>query len=135
MTPKPPPLPLIPPPLPLASRRARRRHRQSLETEISWFLLVCALDVVFTHIALHLSSIGATQLTIVESNPIARFVIENYGLRGMVVFKAASALVVVGIALLIRPHRPLVSRLLLIGGTTVVGAVVVYTIRLLLLHR
>ncbi|MFM7055707.1 MAG: DUF5658 family protein [Planctomycetota bacterium] len=135
MTPKPPPLPADPPPLPLAPRKSGRRQRRSLETEISWFFLVCALDVVFTHIALHLSSIGATQLTFVESNPLARFVIENWGLRGMVVFKASSALVVVAIALLIRPHRPLVSRLLLLGGTTVVGAVVVYTVRLLLLHR
>lgn len=135
MTLNPPPLPTTPPPLPLASRKARRRGRPPLETEIAWFLLVSALDVVFTHIALHLSSIGATQLNFVESNPIARWVIENYGVRGMVVFKASSSLLVVGIALGIRPFRPLVSRLLLLGGTIVVGAVVVYTVRLLLLHR
>ncbi|MFM8475954.1 MAG: DUF5658 family protein [Planctomycetaceae bacterium] len=134
MTPTPPPLPTTPPPLP-PPRRSRRRARRQLETEISWFLLVSALDVVFTHIALQLSSVGATQVTFVESNPIARVVIQNWGLRGMVVFKASSALLVVAIALLIRPHRPLVSRLLLLGGTAVVGAVVVHTLRLLLLHR
>lgn len=135
MTPTPPPLPATPPPLPPPTRRGRRRARRQLETEISWFLLVCALDVVFTHIALQLSSIGATQLTFVESNPIARVVIQNWGLRGMAVFKASSAFVVVAIVLLIRPYRPLVSRLLLLGGTAVVGAVVVHTLRLLLLHR
>jgi hypothetical protein len=131
----PPPLPQTPPALPQKSRRAKRRRRLPLETEISWFLLVCALDVVFTHIALHLSSIGATQLNFVESNPLARWVIQTWGLRGMVVFKASSSLLVVAIALAIRPVRPLVSRLLLLGGTLVVGAVVVYSVRLLILHR
>ncbi|MFM7040276.1 MAG: DUF5658 family protein [Planctomycetaceae bacterium] len=135
MTRTPPPLPPPPPPPQPASRKSKRRRRLPLETEISWFLLVCALDVVFTHIALHLTSIGATQLNFVESNPLARWVIQNWGLRGMVVFKASSSLLVVAIALAIRPVRPLVSRLLLLGGTLVVGVVVVYSVRLLILHR
>lgn len=129
----PPPLPPDPPPP--KSRKPKRRRRLPLETEISWFLLVCALDVVFTHIALHLTSIGATQLNFVESNPLARWVIQSWGLRGMVIFKASSSLLVVAIALAIRPVRPLISRLLLLGGTLVVGAVVVYSVRLLILHR
>jgi hypothetical protein len=53
----------------------------------------------------------------------------------MVIFKASSSLLVVAIALAIRPVRPLISRLLLLGGTLVVGAVVVYSVRLLILHR
>jgi hypothetical protein len=112
-----------------------KRRRLPLETEVCWFLLVCALDVVFTHIALRLSAAGHTQLRFVESNPVARWVIHHWGLEGMVVFKASLSLLVVAIALGIRPLRPLTARLLLVGGTAVVGAVVVYSIRLLLLHR
>lgn len=54
---------------------------------------------------------------------------------GMVMFKAVLSLLVAGIAVVVHPHRPLVARGLLYGGTLVVGTVVVYSMRLLLLHR
>jgi hypothetical protein len=113
----------------------KHRRRLPLESEICWFLLVCALDVVFTHIALRQSAAGMTQATFVESNPIARRVIQNWGLTGMVIFKGSLSLLVVAIALIIRHARPVTARLLLLGGTAAVAAVVIYSLRLLLLHR
>jgi hypothetical protein len=113
----------------------KHRRRLPLESEICWFLLACALDVVFTHIALRQSAAGVTQATFVESNPVARWVIHKWGLAGMVVFKGSLSLLVVAIALTIRTVRPVTARLLLLGGTVAVAAVVVYSLRLLLLHR
>lgn len=113
----------------------KHRRRLPLESEICWFLLVCALDVVFTHIALRQSASGMTQVTFVESNPLARWVIENWGLAGMVIFKGSLSLLVVAVAITIRNARPVTAKLLLMGGTVAVAAVVVYSLRLLLQHR
>ena len=119
----------------MSSRGRQRKSRQALETAISWFLLACALDVAMTHILLHQSAAGNTTVTFVESNPLARQILHRWGLMGMVLFKAVLSLLVAGIAVVVHPHRPLVARGLLYGGTLVVGTVVVYSMRLLLLHR
>jgi len=119
----------------MSGRGRQRKSRQALETAISWFLLACALDVAMTHILLHQSAAGNTTVTFVESNPLARHVLHRWGLMGMVLFKASLSLLVAGIAVVVHPYRPLVARGLLYGGTLVVGTVVVYSMRLLLLHR
>lgn len=112
-----------------------KKTKIPLETEASWFLLACALDVVMTFVLLHMSATGQTSVRIVESNPLARWVIHHWGLSGMIVFKSAMSVLVVGIALAVYRVRPVVARLLLVGGTIVVTAVVVYSVRMLLLHR
>lgn len=112
---------------------ARRWLR--FETEISWFALASALDVALTFIVLHYSNSGFTQSTIVESNPVARWFIHQWGLIGMAGFKFLLTLIVVVIAEYVGRHRPAVARGLLVGGTAVVGYVVVHSIRLLLAHR
>ncbi len=113
----------------------KKRSRFPLETEASWFLLACALDVVMTFLLLHLSASGHTTVRFVESNPLARWVIHHWGLPGMITFKAGLSVLVVGIAMVVYRVRPIVARLLLIGGTVVVAAVVVYSVRMMLLHR
>lgn len=113
----------------------KKRSRFPLETEASWFLLACALDVVMTFLLLHMSASGNSTVRFVESNPLARWVIHQWGLPGMIVFKTGLSGLVVGIALIVYPVRPVVARLLLIGGTIVVTAVVVYSVRMMLLHR
>ncbi len=114
---------------------ARRKRGFPLETEASWFLLACALDVVLTFLLLHMSASGQTTVRIVESNPLARWVIHHWGLPGMIAFKTAMSVLVVGIAFAVHRVRPLVARLLLVGGTIVVAAVVAYSVRMLILHR
>jgi len=119
----------------MSGRRPARRKRQVLETAISWFLLACTLDVVMTHILLQQSAAGHTSVTFVESNPLARHVLNRWGLPGMIVFKASLSLLVAVIALIVHFRRPWVALGLLYGGTAVVGTVVVYSVRLLLQHR
>jgi len=111
------------------------RSRFPLETEASWFLLACALDVVMTFLLLHMSASGHTTVRIVESNPLARWAIHQWGLPGMIVFKTGLSVLVVGIAMAVYRVRPVVARLLLVGGAMVVTAVVVYSVRMMLLHR
>ncbi|MEY4188294.1 MAG: hypothetical protein RIT02_3328 [Planctomycetota bacterium] len=119
----------------MSGRGRQRKSRQALETAISWFLLACALDVAMTHILLHQSAAGNTTVTFVESNPLARHILHRWGLMGMVLFKASLSLLVAGIAVVVHTRRPWLALGLLYSGTTVVGTVVVYSVRLLLQHR
>lgn len=112
---------------------ARRGLR--FETEISWFVLASVLDIVMTFLALRFSAEGQTRGMIIESNPVARWVLARWGIQGMVIFKLAMTTVVVTIAEIVGSVRPQVARALLWGGTIVVSSVVIYTIRLLFLHR
>lgn len=112
-----------------------KRRGLRFETEISWFVLVSVLDIVMTFLALRFSAEGRTTGTIVESNPVAHWFLARWGIQGMALFKLAMTALVVVIAEVVGRVRPVVARLLLWGGTLVVGAVVVYTIRILFVHR
>jgi hypothetical protein len=111
------------------------RRGLRFETEISWFVLASVLDIVMTFLALRFSDQGHTSVTIVENNPVANWVLSHWGIPGMAFFKLVLTAVVVIIAEVIGKVRPLVARALLVGGTLVVSSVVIYTIRLLFLHR
>ena len=112
-------------------KRKTRRHLR-FESEISWFVLVSALDVFMTWAILRFSAEGTTRNTMIEGNPIARWVIHHWGIRGMVYFKFAMVAVVVVIAEIVGHSRPLMARLLLFAGTAIVGSVVAYSLMLLL---
>ena len=105
------------------------------ETEVSWFVLASALDVAVTFLVLHYSSSGMTYMPIVESNPVAQWFIGHWGFRGMAGYKFGMTLIVVVIAEFVGRQKPMVARILLWGGTIVVGAVVIHSTRLLLAHR
>ncbi|MGB4737889.1 MAG: DUF5658 family protein [Fuerstiella sp.] len=110
-----------------------RRRKSSLlfETELSWFILVGALDVFMTYLILRYSAEGRTTNTLIEGNPIARWVLHTWGIRGMVIFKFTMIAVVAVIAEVVGHYRPLVGQGLLKLGTLVVGFVVVYSLLLL----
>lgn len=112
-----------------------RRKGFPLETEVSWFVLVSILDIVTTFLALRYSAEGRLQVTIIESNPIAHWILSHWGIPGMTIFKLAMTGLVVAIAIGIESRRPVVSRLLLWGGTAVVTSVVIYSTRLILQHQ
>ncbi|GAB5444099.1 MAG: hypothetical protein Fues2KO_44480 [Fuerstiella sp.] len=109
-----------------------RKTKLQYESELSWFILVGALDVFMTYLILRFSAEGRTSNTMIEGNPIARWVLQQWGLRGMVLFKFVMIAAVAVIAEVVGRRRPSVGRVLLIGGTLVVGGVVIYSLRLLL---
>ena len=92
-----------------------------LETETCFFILVNALDVVLTYLLLNHSP------EFHESNQVANFFLARYGFKGMIYFKFAMVTMVTMIAQIIAITRPATARWLLIFGTALVGAVVVYS--------
>lgn len=90
-----------------------------LRDETSYFILANFLDLVMTGILLRVSA--------VEANPIAAFVHHHFGFVGMVGLKVASVVLVCALAQVIAKHKRATARALLICGTIVVAAVVVYS--------
>jgi hypothetical protein len=84
---------------------------------------------------LHHSNIGMTRAPIVESNPIAQWFLGHWGFRGMAGYKLFMTLIVAVIAEVVGRQKPVVAKMLLWGGTIVVSAVVIHSLRLLLAHR
>ena len=89
------------------------------------------LDVVMTFLILRYSSEGRTRNRMIEGNPIARWVLLQWGMSGMVIFKFLMIAVVAVIAEVVGKVRPHLGRALLVLGTIVVGGVVVYSFFLL----
>lgn len=109
----------------------RRQSSLLYETELSWFILVGALDVFMTYLILRYSAEGRTQNRLIEGNPVARWVLQTWGIRGMVTFKFIMVAIVAVIAEAVGRKRPHVGRNLLRFGTLVVGGVVIYSLMLL----
>ena len=111
----------------------KKRKQSSLlfETELSWFILVGALDVFMTYLVLRYSAEGRTNNVMIEGNPVARWILHRWGIRGMVTFKFLMIAVVAVIAEVVGVHRPALGRNLLRLGTLVVGGVVIYSFLLL----
>ena len=101
----------------------------ALQQETLLFVLVSALDVFMTYILL---SQGGGRF--IESNPVARFFIYGWGVKGMVYFKFAMVAFVCVLSQIIARHRPRTARWLLVGATMLVALVVVYSLRMLVLH-
>ncbi|XZE21453.1 DUF5658 family protein [Pirellulaceae bacterium SH449] len=95
-----------------------------LQSETSWFILVNVLDIVLTNVLL--------QRGAMEANPIANFVFIQFGFAGMIAFKLASVVFVCLAAQLIARKSPSKARGLLWFGCILVGAVLVYSSRLIL---
>jgi len=110
---------------------SKRRSALQYESELSWFILVGALDVFMTYLILRYSAEGRTQNVLVEGNPLARWILQQWGMQGMVIFKFTMIGVVSVIAEVVGRFRATVGRSLLQLGTLVVGGVVVYSFLLL----
>jgi hypothetical protein len=75
-----------------------------------WFVLVSALDVLLTWVILHLGGM--------EANAVAAWVIRNYDLPGLVVFKFGLVVLVVLICEVLARRNPVAARRL---GWSAVG--------------
>jgi hypothetical protein len=95
-----------------------------LQSETSWFILVNVLDIVLTNVLMQRGAI--------EANPIANLVLAQFGFTGMIVFKLASVAFVCLVAQLIALKSVTKAKGLLWFGSILVGAVLVYSCRLIL---
>lgn len=103
------------------------RQKLPLESETSLYILVSTLDILMTWILLYRGGF-------VEANPVARFFLEGWGLKGFVGFKFALVCLVCVIAQVIAITRQDIARRILLLGTLVVAVVVIYSFTLLLRH-
>lgn len=106
-----------------------------LETETSRFILVNALDLFMTFLLLYFSNRGMLRKAVVESNPIADFFIKRWSTTGLVFFKFGVIAFVVVIAQIVARRKPRTAKLLLDLGSLFVGAVVVYSLLIMLKNR
>lgn len=95
-----------------------------LETETCVFVLLNAADVFLTYLLL-------LQKTHFEANPIARYFLYSWGIRGMIYYKFGLVAFVSVIAQIIARRQPSTAKWLLNGGSLVVGSVVIYSLLLL----
>lgn len=105
-------------------------HNQlPLESETCLFIFVNILDYFMTYVLLYLHIAH-------ESNPIARWFLEGWGLfRGLLYYKLALVLLVVVIAQVVATRKLQTARWLLLGSSIAIGAVVIYSIRLFITNH
>jgi hypothetical protein len=108
------------------------RRKLPLETETSIFILVNVLDFVMTWWMLMHREMGLGNFY--ESNPVARFFLDHWGVKGLLYFKMGVVAFVCVIAQIVATRREASARFLLVAGTLVVSAVVIYSLRLFLQH-
>ncbi len=117
------------------SRKSIFTANLPLETETSRFILVNALDLFMTFLLLYFSNRGLLRRAVVESNPVADFFIKRWSTTGLVFFKFGLIAFVVIIAQVVARRRPRTAKLLLDFGALFVGAVVVYSLLIMLRNR
>lgn len=93
----------------------------------TWFVFVSAMDIMLTWVILWQG--GA------EVNPVARIVIERWGLNGAIVFKFALAIFVIGICEYIGRRRGSTGRRLAVAAVAISAIPVAYSLLLLAAHR
>lgn len=98
------------------------------ERELLWFVLVSALDIFATYILLR----HGEQFS--ESNPIALFFLDRWGIKGMIYFKLGMVAFICTVSHVIAMKRPAWAQKILQFAIVVVSAVVVYSVMLLLRH-
>ncbi len=97
-----------------------------LQTETTTFILVNCLDIFLTYLLLTLGAI--------EANPIAAYFMQRHGFNGAIAYKLIIVTFVVVTAQVVAIKKLNTARSLLIGGTLLVGCVVVYSISLIFKH-
>ena len=115
-------------PAPRRGWRGRFPFRQlPLEGETTAFLLTAFLDILCTYLLL---ASGRFR----EGNAVADWFIAGWGVKGMVWFKMTLAAVVCTLAQAIAVKSPAKGRFVLLCGTAITGAVVVYSVVLAVRH-
>ncbi len=98
-----------------------------MESETTAFLLTAFLDILLTYLLL---ASGGFR----ESNAVADWFIAGWGVKGMVWFKMTLAAVICTLAQVIATKNLRLGRFVLLLGTAVTGAVVIYSVTLALRH-
>ena len=93
-----------------------------LPNHYAWFVLASSLDLLMTWVVLHVGGY--------EANELARYIIERFDLYGVLVFKFALVIVVIGICEFVgmRRHetgRRLATWAIIVPSLGVLGAMVV----------
>lgn len=102
------------------------RDRLPLERETCWFILANVLDFFATYLLIRKHRFE-------EANPVAGWFLEGWGpVKGLLAYKLSMVAFVCVIAQIIARKRLAAARRLLWFGTAVVGAVVLYSLFLLL---
>ena len=94
------------------------------QTGYVWFIFVSSLDIMLTWLIL---SKGGS-----EVNPVAKLVIDNWGLAGAIGFKFALALFVIVACEIVGRKRDRLGRNLILFGIIISASPVVYSLYLLL---
>ena len=94
------------------------------QTEYVWFIFVSSLDIMLTWLILSKGGL--------EVNPVAKLVIDNWGLAGAIGFKFALSLFVIVACEVVGRKRDRLGRSLILFGIVVSGSPVVYSLYLLL---
>jgi len=97
-----------------------------LEVETLLFMFVSALDVILTYYLL-----CHPEVHFIETNPLARYFIYGWGLKGMVLFKSVLVGSVILMCQVIARERMDLARGVLNFGTGIVTLVVVYSVSLI----
>ncbi len=97
-----------------------------LQNETTYFIFANVMDIFMTYMLLRYGAI--------EANPFANFVLVRWGFWGMIGFKLVIVAGVCVIAQIVALTRPKTAKGLLLAGTAVVAAVVVYSMLLFSMH-
>lgn len=108
------------------------RQKLPLETETTIFILVNVLDFAMTYWMLAHREMGLGNFY--ESNPVAQYFLNHWGVKGLLMFKMAVVAFVCVIAQIVATKKEASARFLLVVGTIVVLAVVVFSLKLFLVH-
>ncbi len=93
-------------------------------------VVVSALDVIMTYYLLTRDDGGFT-----ESNPIAKYFLDRWGIAGMAYFKGSMTLLVCVITQIVARKNSVLARQVLGLATLIIVAVVIYSVRLHFQHH
>jgi len=106
--------------------------RRPFEHETSLYLLVSVLDFLMTFWMLRHRGDG--RLRFVESNRVASFFLDRWGVQGLFAFKIASIVTVLLLTVIIADKRPAAARFVLWLGILVTAFTVIYSVALYVRH-
>ena len=77
---------------------------------------------------------GEERISFGESNPVARYFLDRWGIHGLLYFKIAIVTFVILITVIIAERKLHLARLILWIGIATTAAVVIYSVRMYMQH-